>query len=117
LLGRDIKKTIIIDNMAENFMSTCPLNGIKIMDWYGDNLEDTELLKLIPFLKAIAINEEPDVRKVIKLYNNNYSRYCIDLNPFDKGDENKNPYLSSDIKNKLLSNDDQERLEKRLILD
>ena len=62
LLGRDIKKTIIIDNMAENYMSTCPLNGIKIMDWYGDNLEDTELLKLIPFLKAIAINEEPDVR-------------------------------------------------------
>ena len=53
--------------MSENFMSTCPLNGIKIMDWYGDDLEDTELLKLIPFLKAIAINEENDVRTVIKL--------------------------------------------------
>jgi CTD small phosphatase-like protein 2 len=43
LLGRDIKKTIIIDNLRENFWSTCPDNGIEIESWYGDDLDDTEL--------------------------------------------------------------------------
>ena len=52
MLGRDIKKTIIIDNLADNFMSTCPDNGIEIESWYGDDPSfiDSELLKLIPFL-------------------------------------------------------------------
>ena len=52
LLGRDIKKTIIIDNLLANFIDTCPLNGIEIESWYGDdpNFTDIELLKLIPFL-------------------------------------------------------------------
>jgi CTD small phosphatase-like protein 2 len=30
LLGRDIKKTIIVDNIAENFKYTQPFNGIHI---------------------------------------------------------------------------------------
>jgi len=68
LLGRDIKKTIIIDNLKENFWSTCPNNGIEIESWYGEDLDDTELLKLIPALKCIVQNEEKDVRKVIKHY-------------------------------------------------
>jgi CTD small phosphatase-like protein 2 len=62
LIGRDIKKTIIIDNLKENYMSTCPDNGIEIKSWYGEDLDDTELLKLIPFLKSIVENEERDVR-------------------------------------------------------
>ena len=69
LIGRDIKKTIIIDNLKENYISTCPDNGIEIKSWYGEDLDDTELLKLIPILKSIVENEEKDVRKVIKKYN------------------------------------------------
>jgi len=54
LIGRDIKKSIIIDNLKENFFTTCPNNGIEIESWYGEDLDDVELLKLIPFLKGIA---------------------------------------------------------------
>jgi len=79
LIGRDIKKTIIIDNLKENFESTCPNNGIEIESWYGDDLEDTALRDLIPFLKAIVENEEKDVRKVIKKYNGDYSRYVKEI--------------------------------------
>jgi CTD small phosphatase-like protein 2 len=52
-LGRDIKKTIIIDNLAENFKYTQPYNGIHIKSWY-DDMEDRELDKLLPFLKEIV---------------------------------------------------------------
>ena len=55
--------------MKENYISTCPDNGIEINSWYGDDLDDTELLKLIPFLRSIVENEEKDVRQVIKKYN------------------------------------------------
>jgi hypothetical protein len=79
LLGRDIKRTIIIDNLKENFWSTCPNNGIEIADWYGEDLDDTELLKLIPVLRAMAENEEPDIRKVIKHYRRDLAQYAIDF--------------------------------------
>ena len=74
LLGRDINKTIIIDNLSENFDSTCPDNGIEIKSWYGDNPfhTDCELLKLIPFLQLIVKNDEQDVRKVLKYYRNDH---------------------------------------------
>ena len=79
LLGRDINKTIIIDNLRENFWTTCPNNGIEILSWYGDDLDDTELLKLIPVLKTIAINGEKDVRKVIKHYRHDLPQYAVDF--------------------------------------
>lgn len=78
-LGRDIKKTIIIDNLRENFWTTCPNNGIEIISWYGDDLDDTELLKLIPVLKTMAINQERDVRKVIKHYRADLPAYAEDF--------------------------------------
>jgi TFIIF-interacting CTD phosphatase-like protein len=79
LLGRDVKKTLIIDNLPENFESTCPDNGIDIEDWYGDDLEDTELQKLIPFLIGMVKNEERDVRKVLKKYRNDHEGYLNDF--------------------------------------
>jgi len=65
--------------LKENFWSTCPSNGIEIEDWYGEDLDDTELLKLVPVLRAIAENEEPDVRKVIKHYRRDLAQYAIDF--------------------------------------
>lgn len=89
LLGRDIRKTIIIDNLKENFVSTCPNNGIEIKSWYGEDLEDQELKELIPFLKGIVLNEEKDVRKVIKYYGSNFQEYvdemCVKPNSFTFG--------------------------------
>jgi len=52
-IGRDLKKSIIIDDRKENYESTSPDNGINIKAWINDK-NDTELKKLIPFLQAIA---------------------------------------------------------------
>lgn len=78
-LGRDIKKTIIIDNLKENYDSTCPYNGIEIQSWYGDDLDDTELLKLIPVLRNLVVNDELDVRKIIKYYGDGLLDYAKDF--------------------------------------
>jgi CTD small phosphatase-like protein 2 len=67
LLGRDLKKTIIVDNIAENFKYLQPFNGIHIKSWY-DDMEDTELDLLLPFLKRIAERGVPDVREPIRIY-------------------------------------------------
>jgi CTD small phosphatase-like protein 2 len=34
-LGRDLSRTIIVDNLAENF-SVTPENGIWVESWYDD---------------------------------------------------------------------------------
>jgi|LauGreDrversion4_2_1035121.scaffolds.fasta_scaffold557712_1 CTD small phosphatase-like protein 2 len=59
-LGRSLTKTIIIDNIQENFMLQHE-NGIHIRGWYNDPL-DRELEKLTPFLKGIVQKGSPDVR-------------------------------------------------------
>ena len=59
-LGRDLSKTIIIDNLAENFNHTTPLNGIWVESWY-DDMDDSVLSLLIPFLKDI-VDSKIDVR-------------------------------------------------------
>ena len=59
-LGRPLDKTIIIDNLAENFLHTTPENGIWVESWY-DDMDDQVMELLIPFLKQISI-ERVDVR-------------------------------------------------------
>lgn len=51
-LGRDLTKTIIIDNLYESFMNQ-PDNGILIENWY-DDMEDNELCVLQTFLKGLV---------------------------------------------------------------
>jgi len=48
-IGRPLSKTIIVDNIAENFLLQKD-NGIFIKSWY-DDAYDTELKELIPLLK------------------------------------------------------------------
>ena len=60
-IGRDLTKTIIIDNIAENFQFQ-PDNGIFIKSWFEDE-EDTALFELTPLLIAIASSGLPDVRE------------------------------------------------------
>ena len=52
-LGRDLKTTIIVDNVMENFMRQ-PSNGIKIKSWY-DDMEDTCLKELSTVLHQIKV--------------------------------------------------------------
>ena len=42
ILGRDLNKTIIVDNISENFLLQ-PENGISIKSWYDDE-DDTALV-------------------------------------------------------------------------
>lgn len=49
-IGRDLSKTIIVDNVAENFQLQ-PDNGIFIKSWF-DDVHDTALSELAPLLKC-----------------------------------------------------------------
>ena len=49
-IGRPLNKTIIVDNVAENF-SQQPDNGIFIKSWF-DDMQDTALLELAPLLRC-----------------------------------------------------------------
>ncbi len=48
-IGRPLNKTIIVDNVAENFQLQ-PDNGIFIKSWFDDT-SDTALIELAPLLK------------------------------------------------------------------
>lgn len=58
-LGRELSKTIIIDNLLESFLNNQE-NGILVKSWY-DEQDDTELPVLVDFLKSIAAIPDVDV--------------------------------------------------------
>ena len=66
LLGRDITKTIIIDNISDNFILQ-PENGIFISTWY-DDMTDTFLEEISPLLIEVAEKKVPDVRRALRSY-------------------------------------------------
>lgn len=53
-IGRPLDKTIIVDNVAENF-SLQPDNGIFIKSWF-DDMSDSALLELAPLLKCKIVH-------------------------------------------------------------
>ncbi len=66
ILGRDLNKTIIVDNVASNFQLQ-PENGILIKTWIDDP-EDTALMQLAPLLINIVRKEVEDVRRGLRTY-------------------------------------------------
>lgn len=60
MIGRDLSRCIIIDNIASNF-KVQPRNGIAISTWTGE-ANDISLFNLIPVLKKLAVEGVADVR-------------------------------------------------------
>jgi CTD small phosphatase-like protein 2 len=60
MLGRDLSKTIIVDNIPSNFKLQ-PKNGIYITTWTGEE-GDCCLLNLMPVLELLVKKQVPDVR-------------------------------------------------------
>jgi len=68
LVGRDLDKTIIVDNIPANFRLQKD-NGIFIKSFYShENNNDTSLYELIPVLKKIVENSPQDIRKELAKY-------------------------------------------------
>lgn len=63
-IGTDLRKTLIVDNIAENFQLQ-PYNGIFIKTWI-DASDDTCLFTLAPLLVRIVKENVDDVRDFIK---------------------------------------------------
>jgi len=63
-LGRDLSRTIIVDNITENFLLQ-PENGISIKSWFDDP-HDTALMDLEPLLSQIVEQNVPDVRIALR---------------------------------------------------
>jgi hypothetical protein len=52
-LGRDLSRTIIIDDIADNFLLQ-PLNGVAICAWKADTHQDRALYNLSPLLEELV---------------------------------------------------------------
>jgi Dullard-like phosphatase family protein len=73
LLGRNIEKIIIVDNLIQNFRLQKE-NGI-LISWYcGDNDNDNTLFNLQKLLIRIYDEREDDVRNLLKKYKNEIVR-------------------------------------------
>ncbi len=65
-MGRELSKTLIVDNVAENFQLQ-PDNGVFIRTWIDDPT-DNALEELAPLLKEIVLKGVTDVRDALKVF-------------------------------------------------
>ncbi len=75
-LGRSMKKTIIVDNIEENFKECTPYNGIRVQSWF-DEMDDCVMENLGPFLAKIVERKVEDVRTLLKNFKPTVER-CLD---------------------------------------
>jgi TFIIF-interacting CTD phosphatase-like protein len=90
-VGRDLARTIIVDNMPHNFKYN-KNNGLFIKSW-KDDPNDNQLLGLCRLLKQIAIRKPDDVRPIINVIRNELDKETIKSvdNPYDLIDLDKLP--------------------------
>ena len=74
-IGRSLQKTIIVDNIAENFLLQKD-SGIFIKTWTDDR-SDTQLRDLIPLLKEIVVLEVKDVRVSLRKFRDQLARMIV----------------------------------------
>ena len=82
-IGRDLGKTIIVDNLEDNFKLQ-PNNGIHIWTWL-DDMKDTQLDDLGKILKDLVSQNPSDIRPIIKKFKeeiNKKIRNNMNINPF-----------------------------------
>ena len=91
-IGRDLNRTLIVDNLEDNFKLQ-PNNGIPILTWI-DDMKDTQLYEFCKMLKELWSKKPDDVRPIIK-------KFKEDLNKKMRNNMNINPYKGVDI-NKYL---------------
>ena len=87
-IGRNLGKTLIVDNLADNFKLQ-PNNGIHIWTWI-DDMKDTQLNDLGKILKDLVSKQPPDVRPIIK-------KFKEDINRKMRNNMNTNPFKGVDI--------------------
>ena len=87
-IGRDLNRTIIIDNLADNFKLQ-PNNGIPIWTWI-DDMKDTQLNDLGKILKILISKKPADLRPIIK-------KFKEDINKKMRNNMNINPFKGVDI--------------------
>jgi CTD small phosphatase-like protein 2 len=83
-VGRDLTKTIIVDNSPHNFKYNKD-NGLLIKTWTEDP-SDIQLLGLASLLKRIALMNPNDVRPLIKFINSELDKEAIKMlkNPYEQ---------------------------------
>ena len=76
-IGKDLKDMIIIDNNPISYADNED-NGIPILTWY-DDLNDNELIKLIPLLKYLAnVNDvRPIIRQIVNRRTHEVDFYIV----------------------------------------
>ena len=65
-LGRDLNRTVIVDNMKQNYKNQ-PNNGITIRPFWGKDVEDKALVDLLDILKKIS-DKRMDVVNGLKYF-------------------------------------------------
>ena len=86
-IGRDLSKTIIIDNLRENFKMQ-PNNGIFIKTWTSD-INDIQFRDLKKILKDIVNYNVNDVREIILKMNDEIRISKNVINPYSNIDISK----------------------------
>ena len=80
-LGRVLNRTIIIDNLKDNFKLQ-PKNGLFIKTWTSD-VNDNQFQDLLKILKDIVLLDVKDVRPVIEKINNYMKITRNIINPYN----------------------------------
>ena len=89
-IGRNLNRTLIIDNLADNFKLQ-PNNGIQIGTW-TDDMKDTQLKDLSSILGQIIVKNPEDLGVIIKKLNEEINKNLkknMNINPFKDIDVNK----------------------------
>ena len=86
-IGRDLSKTIIIDNLKDNFKMH-PNNGIFIKTWTSD-INDIQFRDLKKILKDIVQYNVNDVREIILKMNDEIRISKNVINPYSNIDISK----------------------------
>ena len=86
-IGRDLSKTIIIDNLKDNFKMH-PNNGIFIKTWTSD-INDIQLRDLKKILKDIVKYNVDDIREIILKMNDEIRISKNVINPYSNIDISK----------------------------